>query len=407
MFSVIENGSRLIEYFERNPIAPEEIFKQILPNRETPLVINTRVRFGEKYDKELVTALFAVGSWLDQEFERQIGDLAALDPPRMELKFSQEQVAKQQKNYLARVNIAINIADVSGVKDRLTYGFPMCGAASIMNELAKRYPDLIDSFFPLPVWGSKRNTTGGAEIRGTLDNRLTDKENIVLILEDVTDSVMTAIRFALLRKGEREGNLGEYTDLVGNIEKLRKKKKPFTDPDLVKEYDRAAKLFMEEKVVFAPIYSKNAPFTDSLRKWAQIAIENSEKDAVCGTCGVMQTTVLGYDDDKNDNKIVMIREDEWIMGGKGEWDLSLLDTGISGEDLLSKLVDYQGYLEKVGFRDYLVRIGPGMRGLYIFDPKNTKQLFPELVETVAQPMKIYLDWFLQVNRQTISLSPSP
>lgn len=378
------------------------LFEEIAPGLP-PRLIDTRIRLFDSLENypnpDFLADLYQISGWIDTQLQEGRFRLEQETPRILALKFSREDVIRQQLAYFASLLFAEARTKNQIGPGKIAFALPLNGSIPILDILAKR--DLgKELLIPVNIWGTKGAETGKAEIAGGLPEKLLEPERMVMFADDVVDSAVTAIQLALARRKMRlsllelEGDT-EYDDLLPSLQNLLAQKKDHKD-ELVIQYQRAARLFKEEKVVIAPLYMKNKPLSDALNQ----LVTDDQLTSLSSLWGMLQQTALAVTTE--------IGEDEWIMGGSGDWK-ALLDTGVSGETLLKYIPEeHHKNLRALGFDRLSLRIGAGVADLLVFNPDGVDGAYDQLVSAIADLITEYMEnahdekWYanLAESRQT-------
>lgn len=302
--------------------------------------------------------------------------------------FSKKEVSGFQERYL---DILANVVEANNTEILC----PMYGAASIL-KAAKERGISEEHLFPGWIAGTVSTSTGEAKILRPLPAEILDPARYIIAADDVLDSNNSILRLALERRLKRLGSLGGEAKLPEEIQVYRNNRRRIKNEireitesngfytqghmqKLLKDleiqeqmlqtlYQVVAELFMEEKVVIAPLFNKNPMLKNALLDRGTI-IRNSGEIGLDEKWYEMQKNMLGVTSD--------VSEDQWIIGGKGKWELPLLDTGLEGTDLLAMIPENDSHRPVI---DYLQSVG--LPGIYI----RWAAAIPELVEYIPGGM---------------------
>lgn len=237
-----------------------------------------------------------------------------------------------------------------------------------------------------PIWatGSRGDNTGFARLLKPLPEQAQPPETVVVFKDDVLDSGVTAMLVAIERRkirNSKEGksdDSGQYVALIGQIDQMHNTQNmSFDDGRFQPIYSQAARLLRDENVMMMPIYVKNKIFLEEIKK---VYNEDLHQPA---------PPVWAQAQRKAVESMVVRDAHEWIMGGKGEWAYSMLDTGVEGQEILAYIEDENLKRDLIikGFDRLYLRIGAGLEGLIAFNPDRNKvkgAVYQHLVKSLAE-----------------------
>lgn len=296
-------------------------------------------------------------------------------------KYSILEVVSQQQRYVSEFQRIL--VDDYYDRDNVVIATPMYGALPIMERLKEV---LGDRFDVLPAWisGTTGATTGEAQVIKTLDPRLLDEKKTVILADDVTDSCVSLATLALERqKVRQDGKVDQvYVDMLREMQRLKDLDPvtDYSDDAYIVPYQRLAQLLEKEHIVIAPFYNKNKPVLSEIIQYA--------------SHGEIQPSIWTSLQADFSSIAVDIGQREWIMGGQGDWEQPLLDTGINGAhkgntmgmlDYIEK--KYHQHLINMGFDKLYLRIGAGIKNLVVFE----REQYNNLVEILAKLVTAYME----------------
>lgn len=381
MAPALQEVEALQLYNQMNKMSDEGYSIEELKEEVFPGVPRLEIRIGlEKevgyYNPELLTCLYRIADGLDSSLDSSRPVIEALIPKVFSFtEYNYQKVVEQHRKYIDALKELKNTPDV-------VFAFPMYGALPIADKLKNTFPR--DTLFPVKISGSTGVITGAAEVRGELPGKLLDPNNIVVFADDVADSCITATQLALKRRRQRLDltddmyNNDKYVSLVRLIQALREERRESKDKarideitkELEEKYIKLTPLFQEENVVIATLYSKNKPVYEALRDLTKSPLSHREQWIN------IQARLLEV--------CSRFSEDDWVIGGQGDWDYPLLDTSISGAELLEKVpLPYRDSLKAMGLDRLFLRIGAGLKPLMVFNPKAREALVREIANLVV------------------------
>ncbi len=343
-------------------------------------LLGTRVGLeegAENYNHKLLTYLYSVADYLDTQTEDGRTWLEKFVPYVFSKElFFYDEVVEQQNKY---INALKALAENPQGDKKIVFALPMHGAFPIADQLVETFTDKI---FPINISGSLGTTTGTAQVHGELPEDILDENNTVVFADDVGDTFITAAQLAMKRRERRldikkeDYMKDEYAQKIKLIQDLRDQTKDKSadiaqiNKDLIEQYSLLTPLFQEENIVIATLYSKNKPVFETLTKLADASTTNETAQWIN-----IQKRLLKV--------CTEISEDDWIVGGRGDWNYPLLDTKIKGLDILEKIPEkHRKLLETMGLARLSLRIGAGVGSLKIFNPAKQEELLQLIADLI-------------------------
>lgn len=334
---------------------------------------------------EFMHHLYRLVDWIDHEINYEM-KFESSGGRVIGMKYPKDEVTGQQNRYVDNLSLIGRNEEYGG---ETVFAFPMMGSRPLM-EKAKV---VLDKTKIVPAWINSRVGTGDAtiEVKRKLDPQLLDKNKTVIWCDDVADSLSTIGALAAERnKARNSGKLdGLYKSTLEQINTLTtgEDKISFSDERFGLVFDQMAQMLKAEKIVLAPLYNKNSPATVKI-------MDLANSDGNSGWSKAQKQAI---------NAMVEIGENEWIMGGAGDGDESMLDTSILGNSEKKENIwkyipkEYQEVLTKAGlekeFSGLMLRIGGGIEDLVVFNPdhpEKRKEAYQELVKSVADVVTSYV-----------------
>lgn len=359
------------------------LFKEVYPGvRPLEFRVKLLADIGE-FDPRFLSDLYGIVARIDERFDTEDPPKAEPGQPRLfERPLTREQVAEKQREYLEMLFGFLE-------NENVVFGHPMYGGYTIMDQLQKRGV-AFDRALPLWISGSQGTETGFAVIKEKIAPQLLDPDKIVVLGDDVTDSITTLTQFALARRERRLGEIDEeFKFLIEEMQVTKKKVGKYDHPEFVPIYKNLAKLFREEHIVLAPFTNKNQPAIDSFGKEARMTYITSVNEADVQWA---QMQILAA------KMTLNFKQSEWLIGGQGEWAYPMLDTSVNGQKQKEDEIGLLDFINDPGIREKLIewgldklylRVGAGVKGIVVFNPDQSEEAYPELVKVIADILVDY------------------
>ena len=209
---------------------------------------------------------------------------------------------------------------------------------------------------------SENNKTIFSDLIDTAPAQVFNEQNLVMLHDDVADSLRSVATFVLARRLSRLGL--DFNDSDSQIIDALAKSRDFDFEESIHLYDQLVPLMQQENVLVAMLFHKNRPFLEVLRQYIQDEPDNQ--------WALAQQEFVGDD-------VLLYDQQTWLMGGPG------LDTGFSGQQLITslpnELKNHPSLIQYLNTASQLTfRIGAVCEGLIALKPEKADDFLSWVTE---------------------------
>lgn len=300
--------------------------------------------------------------------------------------YGEETVENKQREYLERVKrIQQSLSD----HRKTVMALPMRGALPIQRAMEGN-GILKNVLIPVHLSGSVGTTTGFARFQGRIPEEILDPENVVMICDDVFDTVVTTKELGLSRllwqveNRAKRVNYRIYNNPDQFSQLMRQAKEgelPQEKADLV--WKDLAEMLWDVDVIAAPFSIKNTDFANAVLRHAFDQYKRTNEIISRGDVKADQLEEVNWARAKAEAQIELmvnalpIDKKSWIIGGC--WGgLPLLDSKVHGRLVLEEIEGYKRIsglrardirqLREWGLERTDFRLFAGLDGLWVYNP---------------------------------------